>query len=106
MRNVHDWPFAILHITQSIELMLKHVLKSVHPILIFEDVDNPRKSVSIERALGRLQTAGVLVGEKEKLVIRKVADYRNLVVHYEFELHRFECKKVYAQLFEFVLFST
>lgn len=103
-RNVHDWPFAILHITQSIELMLKHVLKSVHPILIFEDVDIPKKSVSIERALGRLQTAGVTVGEKEKLVLRKAADYRNLVVHYEFELNRFECKKIYAQLFEFVHF--
>jgi hypothetical protein len=103
-RNVHEWPFSILHITQSIELMLKHVLRAIHPILVFEDVDHPRRTVTLEQALTRLANAGVSIDDKEKLNIARASSYRNLVVHYEFELNRFECKKIYAQLFEFVHF--
>ena|ERR1700730_16099405 len=103
-RNIHEWPFAVLHITQSIELMLKHVLKTVHPILIFEDIDHPRNTVSLERALIRLETVGISVGEKEKVNIRKAANHRNQVVHYEFDLNKHECKKIFAQLFEFTHF--
>src|SRR5271155_4145550 len=80
-RNIHEWPFALLHITQSIELMLKQVLKGIHPILIFEDVDNPKHTVSLERSLSRLESLGVKIDEKEKLNIRRAANYRNLVVH-------------------------
>jgi HEPN domain-containing protein len=104
-RNVHEWPFALLHITQSIELMLKHVLRQTHPILIFEDIDHPRRTVSLEQALKRLETvARVAVGDKEKVNIQRAADYRNKIVHYEFELNRFDCKNTFAQLFEFVHF--
>jgi len=104
-RNVHEWPFAILHLTQSIELMLKEALRSTHPVLIFEDIDKPKFTVSLETALTRLERVSrVAVGEKEKFVIRKAADYRNRVVHYEFELNGFECKKIFAQLFEFIHF--
>lgn len=102
-RNVHEWPFAILHLTQSIELMPKEALRNIHPILIFEDIDHPKRTGSLEQALLRLEmVAKVSVGEKEKLNIRRAADYRNRVVHYEYELNRFECKKIFAQLFEFV----
>ncbi len=103
-RNIHEWPFALLHITQSIELMLKHVLKTVHPILIFEDIDHPRNTVSLERSLIRLETVGITVSEKEKANIRRATYYRNQVVHYEFDLNKYECKKIYAQLFEFAHF--
>lgn len=103
-RNVHEWPFAILHITQSIELMLKQVLRNTHPILIFENVDHPKHTVSLEQALVRLANAGVTIDDKEKRNITRASNLRNLVVHYEFELNKFECKNIYAQLFEFVHF--
>jgi hypothetical protein len=103
-RNVHEWPFAILHITQSIELMLKQTLRNIHPILVFENVDHPKHAVGLEQALSRLANAGVAIDDKEKLNIMRAANYRNLVVHYEFELNKFECKKIYAQLFEFAHF--
>jgi HEPN domain-containing protein len=104
-RNVHEWPFAILHLTQSIELMLKEALRNTHRILIFEDIDHPKLTVSLETALSRLElVSNVSVGEKEKINIRRAADYRNRIVHYEFELNRFECKKIFAQLFEFIHF--
>ncbi|HET9995644.1 MAG TPA: hypothetical protein VFQ18_09565, partial [Candidatus Acidoferrum sp.] len=84
--------------------MLKQSLRRIHRILIFENVDHPKHTVSLEQALDRLQSVGVGIEEKEKLVIRKASSYRNLVVHYEFELNRYEWKKIYAQLFEFVHF--
>ncbi|MBI4095090.1 MAG: hypothetical protein HY435_02780 [Candidatus Liptonbacteria bacterium] len=83
--------------------MLKQVLKKNHPILIFEDVDNPKNTVSLKQALSRLESiAGFDVTEKERSVIHKAAQYRNLILHYEFEMNRFEFKTIYSQLFEFV----
>lgn len=103
-RNVRHWPFAVLTITQCIELMLKQVLKDIHPLLIFEDIDHPKHTLSIERALTRLEAFGVVLEEKEKINLRRAADYRNRVVHCEVELNKFEWKNVFAQLFEFVHF--
>src|SRR5690348_11184832 len=74
-RAVEDWPFALLHITQSLELMLKEVLARIHPILIYEDVDRPKRTVSLEQALTRLESVGTQVVEKERLNIRKAAEY-------------------------------
>jgi hypothetical protein len=73
-------------------------------LFIFQDIDHPQATVSLEQALDRLNVAGVVVGEKEKTNIRRAVKFRNLIVHYEFELNKFEWKKIYAQLFEFVHF--
>lgn len=103
-RDAHEWPFALLHLTQSIELMLKWRLCEVHPLFIFEDIDHAKHTVSLETALGRLAAVGIVVGNKEKRCIQRASSIRNLVVHYEFELNKFECKTIYAQLFEFIHF--
>jgi hypothetical protein len=103
-RRIHEWPFALLHITQCLELLLKQLLKESHPVLIFEDVDKPKRTVSLEQALARLEAIGVAFEEKEKRNIRRAAEYRNLAVHFEVEIKKFEWKNVYAQLFEFVHF--
>jgi len=103
-RNVREWPFALLHLTQSLELMLKQLLRDTHPILIYEEIDHPKRTVSLEQALTRLEALGVSIEDKERRVIRKAAEYRNRVTHYEVELNKFEWKNVYAQLFEFLHF--
>jgi hypothetical protein len=107
-RNVQEWPFALLHIVQSLELLLKRVLETINPILIYKDIDqqNPEghHTVSLEQALTRLENLKVPIEEKERLMIRKAAVKRNQVVHYQIELNRFEWKKLYAQLFEFLHF--
>jgi hypothetical protein len=84
--------------------MLKQLLKQTHPILIYEDIDNPKHTVSLEMALVRLQSTGVPIGQKEKINIQRASAYRNRLVHYEVELNKFEWKNIYAQLFEFVHF--
>ena len=103
-KTLPEWPFALVHISQSLELMLKQLLKQIHPILIYEDIDHPKRTVSLEQALNRLEAIGVAFEDKERVNIRKAADYRNRIVHYEIELNKFEWKNVYAQLFEFVHF--
>jgi hypothetical protein len=103
-RDVQEWPFALLHITQTLELLLKHLLQGIHPILIYDDIDKPKQTVSLEHALGRLTTLGFVFEEKERLNIHRAAEYRNRVVHYEVELNKFEWKNIYAQLFEFLHF--
>jgi hypothetical protein len=106
-RNIQEWPFALLHIVQSLELLLKKVLETINPILIYKDIDHlgPEKhTVSLEQALSRLENLNVPIEEKERLMIRKAALKRNQVVHYRTELNRFEWKKIYAQLFEFLHF--
>ena len=44
-RDVKYLSFAILHLIQGLELMLKHILKQEHPILIYENVDKPINTV-------------------------------------------------------------
>jgi hypothetical protein len=106
-RNVKEWPFALLHLVQSLELLLKHVLETINPILIYKDIDQPtpeKQTVSLEQALLRLENLKVPIEEKERVIIRRASLKRNLVVHYKIELNKFEWKKLYAQLFEFLHF--
>lgn len=101
---MNEWPFALLHMTQAIELMLKFRLGVINQILMYEDVDHPRNTVSLEKALGRLEGAGIAISDKEKINIRKAASIRHQVVHYEVEMNKFQWKNLYARLFEFVHF--
>lgn len=106
-RNIQEWPFALLHLVQSLELLLKRVLETINPILIYKDIDQPnpdRHTVSLEQALRRLENLRAPIEEKERILIAKAALKRNLVVHYKVELNKFEWKQLYAQLFEFLHF--
>lgn len=106
-RNVQEWPFALLHLVQSLELLLKRTLEVVNPILVYKDIDQPnpeKQTVTLEQALVRLENLGIPIEEKERLIIKRAALKRNLVVHYRFNLNKFEWKKLYVQLFEFLHF--
>lgn len=97
------WPFTIFLIIQGLELLMKHVLKKEHPILIYENVDKPKNTVSLSQALERLiSISKIQIDEKEKRLINKAINYRNLVLHYELSYNHFELKSNYVQLFEFV----
>ena len=100
-RNVQEWPFALLHIVQSLELLLKQVLETINPILIYKDIDETKPdkhTVSLEQALSRLENLKVPIEEKERQIIRRASLKRNLVVHYRFELNKFEWKTIYASV--------
>ena len=107
VRNLREWPFALLHLVQSLELLLKVVLHKVHPILIYKDVDQAgpdKQTVTLEQALARLENLKEPIEDKERVMIRRASVRRNQVVHYRVELNKFEWKKLYSQLFEFLHF--
>jgi hypothetical protein len=103
IKEIVYWPFTIFLIIQSLELLLKNVLKTHHPILIYENIDNPKNTVSISQALDRLiNISKIQLDTKEVLLIRRAIKYRNLVLHYEVSFNANAFNKIYNQIFEFM----
>ena len=97
------WSFGILHLIQGLELLMKQVLKNEHPLLIYENVDIPKNTVSVSRALERLKAiSGIEIDVKEEQVIRRAISQRNKIVHHEYDSNPDHNKSVFVQLFEFV----
>jgi len=95
--------FAILHLIQGLELMLKHVLREEHSLLIYENVDRPTNTVSLSQCLVRLKNIpDINIDAKEEKVIKRAISQRNKIVHYEYELNHFHQHTIYLELFEFV----
>lgn len=97
------WAFAILHLVQGLELLMKHVLQQQHPLFIYENVDNPRNTISLALCLDRLKSiAKIEIDEKEERVIKRASAQRNKIVHHEHELNPDYYRSVFVELFEFV----
>ena len=97
------WSFAILHLVQGLELLLKHVLQLQHPLFIYEDIDNPKNTASLTLCLSRLKSiAKVEVDEKEARAIKRASTQRNKIVHHEHELNPDYYRSVFVELFEFI----
>lgn len=102
-RNTHYWSFAILHTIQGLELLLKHILREEHSILVYENIDSPKNTVSLSKALERaIAIAQVNIDEQEKKIIQSAINQRNMIVHYEYDLKPEYFKKIFLQLFEFI----
>lgn len=99
-RNHKYLSFSILHLIQGLELMLKHVLREEHPILIYENIDKPTNTVSLSQCLQRLKNiANVNIDEKEDKIINRAISQRNKIVHFEYEINPFHQKSVFIELF-------
>lgn len=96
------WKTAILHLTHSIELVLKECLRRTHPLLLFENVDNPKYTVSVGAALKRLERIGIPFTSNDLASINKAINWRNHILHYQFEISPFEAKAIFSRLFEFL----
>ena len=95
--------FALLHIVQAIELLLKARLQAEHPSLIYENVGRRGKTVSLDQAVIRVgHTTQIHLSVKEQRAIRKAREWRDAIVHHEFELPEYQVESVYTQLFEFM----
>lgn len=102
-KDHHRWHFALLFLVQSVELAFKEKLRQEHPVLIFKDVDDPRFTVSLDQALRRLRSISkVQVTDSDAAAIRTAREWRNLVVHSEFEFTEDSLKPVFAQLLGFL----
>jgi hypothetical protein len=102
-REARYWSFAILHLIQGLELLMKHVLQLEHPLFIFENIDNPKNTVSLTLSLERLKSiAKVEIDEKEERVIKRANTQRNKIVHHEYDLNPDYYRSVFVELFEFM----
>ncbi len=102
-RESKYWAFAILHIIQALELLVKQVLRNEHEVLIYENIDNKKNTVTLAAGLERLKNiSNIHIDEKEKSMIMKATKYRNLIIHFEYELNSKQFQDIYVHLFEFV----
>src|SRR3546814_16297843 len=77
-RQPNQWSFAILHLVQALELLMKHVLQLQNPLFIYENIDHPKNTVSLGICLERLKSvARIKFHEKEESPIRRDSTQRN-----------------------------
>src|SRR5713101_893086 len=102
-KDSHQWQFAIFALVQAIELSLKERLRKEHPVLIFENVDKRKHTVGLEQAAIRLrEISNVSITDSDINAIQTAIQWRNLVVHYEFEFSTEKLKPVFAKLLGFL----
>jgi len=71
--------------------------------LIFSNVDKLENTVSIDQAINRLKKISRLqFSEKDIKTLASAKKWRNLIVHYEFELKPAELKPLFAKLLGFL----
>jgi hypothetical protein len=78
------WKFAILHLVQAIELSLKELLKREHWCLIFDKIENPKKTVTLDGARVRLKhVCSFVLSDAEDKDLKVAVAARNAIVHHE-----------------------
>ena len=98
-----QWKFAVFNLVQSIELSLKEKLRREHPALIYSDIDRLRNTVSIDQAINRLSKISKLYFSRSDIkTLTSAKKWRNLIVHYEFEINPKELKPLFAKLLGFL----
>lgn len=82
--EVERWYFALLHLALATEHTLKAHLATIHPVLIRERIEDPKKTVSILGAVSRLrdfEIGGIDFSEAEERALKRAADLRNGIAH-------------------------
>lgn len=98
-----QWKFAILHIVQAIELTLKEILRREHWSLIYEKVDEQKLTVSLDKALSRIQKVSEVSFHKADIKkIDAAVKVRNTIVHHEVEYTTPEMKIKFANMLGFL----
>lgn len=95
------WKFALLNVMHALELLLKHRLRVENELLVWENVDRPTRTASLETAVQRLVRLNLGVNEKDRQTIDRARVWRNNITHYEVDLVIEEVREVYLQTFEF-----
>lgn len=96
------WKFAVLNLVHAVELVVKQRLFNEHEILIWENVDNPGKTASLEKALTRLSNIRVGISKSDLDAIRTAIRWRNNITHFEVDLIAEEVRENYLLIFEFL----
>jgi hypothetical protein len=107
IKDQMQWQFALLNLVQSLELSLKSRLKKAHPLLIYENIDNPKLLVGIPKALKRLEhpdVLGIEISTEDRNNIQKAIDLRNQITHADIKMSKIYAEKKYFELLAFVIY--
>ena len=82
--NINNYKFAILHVTQGVELILKERLRREHWVLIYERVDKPDRSrtIGFDSAVERLHNICNISLDEYIEGLNKLRDARHEIEHY------------------------
>lgn len=96
------WKFAIVHLTQALELMLKARLALEHPLLVMSNIDRPGNlTVDFAKALERLRSCDVEIAADDIKRLSAARAIRNQLVHFHTRSTPSDLKAAYIDLFEF-----
>ncbi|QVW36012.1 hypothetical protein KIP69_03925 [Geobacter sulfurreducens] len=103
-REPSSWKFAIFSLVQAIELSLKERLRREHPLLVYADVDNPKLSVSLDKALSRLaRIDDVKLSTDDVRNIQVATSIRNSIAHHAVDVSIDQLRVVFAGLLGFLV---
>ncbi len=100
-----QWLFAVSALVQSVELALKAALAQIHPILIFENIDNPKRSVTIGTATNRLLNKKIgkyILSKKDLARLKKAIEIRNQITHSDFSINIRQIESNFHEIFAFL----
>jgi len=102
-KDSKHWKYAILSLVQSIELSLKEALQRSHPFLIYDNIDKPNKTVTLDQASKRLKRLqGFVLTTDEEKALQTASGVRNRIIHHEIDEDLVELKLVFARLLGFL----
>ncbi|MGG3912426.1 hypothetical protein [Rossellomorea vietnamensis] len=97
------WKFSLVNLVQALELLFKELLVRENKILVYENIDKPKHTVSVTTALNRLKNiVNIDIDTNDETIIKKAIDLRNYIMHYGIELDIKELTSIYIVLFEFL----
>jgi hypothetical protein len=92
------WQFAMIHLTQAVELRLKGILEKQHPALVFENIDKPKHTVNIEKAIFRINKyADAKLTESDLNSLQRFCDIRNQFIHSTVEYETDQMKSLFTK---------
>jgi len=105
--NKVKWKMAYITLVQAFELLVKEVLRSISPVLIYENIDIPingrSKTVSGIKGLERLANCGNILVQDNKAFIKECIAKRNGYMHYDVQIDSATIKPTYCKLFAIYL---
>jgi len=107
-REDHNhWKFAITNVVQSMELGFKERLRRIHPVFIYESIDNPKKTVALGEAIKRIRNPSIgkiTLSDRETKNIERAIALRNELTHFEFEGDQRQIEMKFAEIFSLMIF--
>jgi hypothetical protein len=103
--NPDQWMFAVAALVQSVELALKAALAEIHPVLIYESIDNPKRTVTIAAATSRLKSpemGKMIFSEKDEIRLKRAIKIRNDLTHSDFSVNLAQIEANFHEVFAFL----